>query len=201
MKETGESSLTISMKQRLRGVAQHLISISTTCRQKKTFNLAKLYLFVKYLYSPSFFPLSPTFTGYFYGLSICLKEKKLSKYLIPLLLEIQNKESQNLSITRNCITQNRNPLSNISCYRVFLCVPEHRQKRHQSTPFKNGSVAASRLWSQEHPIIPILNLPTTSWTTRKRVSGCISREKKVFSVCYKDYIKSCGKGNLQGTSH
>lgn len=92
MRQRGESSLTISMKRSLLGVAQHLISISTTCRQKKTFNLAELQLFVKYLYSPLFFPLSPTFTGYFYGLSICLKEKKLSKYLIPLLLEIQNKK-------------------------------------------------------------------------------------------------------------
>lgn len=77
MREIGESSLTISMQRRLLGVAQHLISISTTCRQKKTFNLAELQLFVKYLYSPLFFPLSPTFTGYFYGLSICLKGKKI----------------------------------------------------------------------------------------------------------------------------
>lgn len=37
------------------------------------------------------------------------------------LLEIQNKESQNLSITINSITQNRNPLSDFTCYRVFLC--------------------------------------------------------------------------------
>ena len=47
--------------------SKHLLSISTTCRQKKKLNL-KLNsdFFVEQLYTQQFFPLSPIFTGYFW---------------------------------------------------------------------------------------------------------------------------------------